>query len=99
MKDLEAAYCGSSAFKDVFQYLRYNKLPSNRNLSEKVRTTAQDYYVIGSILFKYIILKTGELDSVMCIPPSKMDNILDKGPLDPTHRDDREQGPNSPVSE
>ena len=77
MKDLEAAYCGSSAFKDVFQYLRYNKLPSNRNLSKKVQTTAQDYYVIGSILFKYITLKTGELDSVMCIPPSKMDNILD----------------------
>ena len=77
MKDLEAAYCGSSAFKDVFQYLRYNKLPSNRNLSKKVQTTAQDYYVIGSILFKYITLKTGELDSVVCIPPSKMDNILD----------------------
>ena len=77
MKDLEAAYCGSSAFKDVFQYLRYNKLPSSRNLAKRVQTTAQDYYVIGSILFKYITLKSGELDSVMCIPPSKMDNILD----------------------
>ena len=37
----------------------------------------QDYYVIGSILFKYLPLKGGELDSVMCISPSKMDCILD----------------------
>ena len=53
LKDLEAAYCSSSAFKDVFQFLKYNKLPSNKSLAKKVQTTAQDYYVIGSILFKY----------------------------------------------
>ena len=77
LKDLEAAYCNSSAFKDVFQYLRYNKLPSNKRLAKQVQISAQDYYVIGSILFKYLPLKSGELDSVMCIPPSKMDCILD----------------------
>ena len=76
LKDLEAAYCNSSAFKDVFQYLRYNKLPSNKRLAKQVQVSAQDYYVIGSILFKYLPLKSGELDSVMCIPP-KMDCILD----------------------
>ena len=58
-----------------------NYLPKLKTI-QKVQTTAQDYYVIQiwrslSILFKYITLKTGELDSVMCIPPSKMDNILD----------------------
>ena len=77
LKDHKAAYCSSSAFKDVFQFLKYNKLPSNRRLSKKVQACAQDYYVIGSILFKYVTLKDGQLDSVMCIPPSKMDTVLD----------------------
>ena len=71
------AYCNSSAFKDVFQFLRHTKLPSSKRLVKKVEVSAQDYYVIGSILFKYLPLKNGELDSVMCIPPSKMDCILD----------------------
>ena len=26
LKDLEAAYCNSAAFKDIYQFLRYNKL-------------------------------------------------------------------------
>ena len=76
LKDLEAAYCSSSAFKDVFQFLKYNKLPGNKTLAKKIQSSAHDYFVIGSILFKYVTLKDGELDSVMCIPPSKMDIIL-----------------------
>ena len=28
LKDLEAAYCSSAAFKDIYQFLRYNKLPN-----------------------------------------------------------------------
>ena len=77
LKDLEAAYCSSSAFKDVFQFLKYNKLPTNKTLAKKVQSSAQDYFVIGSVLFKFVTLKDGEHDSVMCIPPSKMDYILD----------------------
>ena len=77
LKDLEAAYCSSSAFKDVFQFLKYNKLPTNKTLAKKIQSSAQDYFVIGSILFKFVTLKDGEHDSVMCIPPSKMDYILD----------------------
>ena len=77
LKDLEAAYCSSSAFKDVFQFLKYNKLPTNRKLSKQIQCTAQDYFVIGSILFRNIPQKHGESESVMCIPPSKIDCILD----------------------
>ena len=77
LKDLEAAYCSSSAFKDIFQFLKYNKLPGSKALAKKIQSSAQDYFVIGSILFKYLTLKDGTIDSVMCIPPSKMDIILD----------------------
>ena len=45
IKDLEAAYNCSSAFRDVYQFLKYNKLPPNRRLSVKIQTQAQDYFL------------------------------------------------------
>ena len=72
LKDLEAAYCSSEAFKDIYQFLRFNKLPTSRRLAKRIEANAQDYYVLGSILFKYIPQKSGEIDAVMCIPPSKV---------------------------
>ena len=77
LKDLEAVYCSSEAFKDIYQFLRFNKLPTSRRLAKRIEASAQDYYVIGSILFKYIPQKSGEVEAVMCIPPSKIDFILD----------------------
>ena len=77
LKDLEGAYCDSAAFKDIYQFLRYNRLPSNRRLAKKVEASAQDYYVLGTLLFKYINQKSGDTEAVLCIPPSKIDFILD----------------------
>ena len=77
LKDLEAAYCGSAAFKDIYQYLRFNKLPTSRRLAKRVQTSAQDYYVLGTLLFKYVQDKSGDTDTVLCIAPSKIDFILD----------------------
>ena len=71
LKDLEAAYCSSEAFKDIYQFLRFNKLPTSRRLAKRIEASAQDYYVLGSILFKYIPQKSGEVDAVMCIPLQK----------------------------
>ena len=77
MKDLEAAYNCSSAFRSVYQYLKYNKLPPNRRLSVQVQTQAKDYFLLGCLLFKQIYHKDKLPDSVLCVPPSKMDNLLD----------------------
>ena len=77
LKDLEAAYCNSAAFKDIYQYLKYNKLPNNRRLAKRVESIAEDYYVLGTLLFKYINQRSGDLEAVLCIPPSKIDFILD----------------------
>ena len=49
LKDLEAAYCDSAAFTDIYQFLTYNRLPSNRRLAKRVEASAQDYYVLGHI--------------------------------------------------
>ena len=77
LKDLEAAYCNSAAFKDIYQYLKYNKLPNNRRLAKRVESIAEDYYVLGTLLFKYINQKSGDLEAVLYILPSKIEFILD----------------------
>ena len=77
LKDLEAAYCNSAAFKDIYQFLRYNKLPTSRRLAKRIEANALDYYVLGTLLFKYVHQKSGGVEAVLCIPPSKIDFILD----------------------
>ena len=77
LKDLEAAYCNSAAFKDIYQFLKYNKLPTNRRLAKRIEANSLDYYVLGTLLFKYVHQKSGEVEAVLCIPPSKIDFILD----------------------
>ena len=77
LKDLEAAYCNSAAFKDIYQFLRYNKLPNSRRLAKRIEANSLDYYVLGTLLFKYVHQKSGDVEAVLCIPPSKIDFILD----------------------
>ena len=77
LKDLEGAYCNSAAFKDIDQFLRYNKLPTSRRLAKRIEANALDYYVLGTLLFKYVHQKSGDVEAVFCIPPSKIDFILD----------------------
>ena len=77
LKDMEAAYNNSAAFRDVYHYLRYNKLPPNRRLSVKIQANAQDYFLFGCLLFKQVHHKDQDTTSVLCIPPSKIDTLLD----------------------
>ena len=77
MKDLEAAYNCSSAFRSVYKYLKYNRLPPNRKLSVQVQTQAKDYFLLRCLLFKQVYQRDKLPDSVLCVPPSKMDNLLD----------------------
>ena len=77
LKDLEAAYCNSAAFKDIYQFLRYNKLPTNRRLAKRIEANDLDYYVFGTLLFKYVHQKSGDVEAVLHIPSSKIDFILD----------------------
>ena len=77
LKDLEAAYYNSAAFKEISQFLRYNKLPNKRRLAKRIEANALDYYVVGTLLFKYVHQKSRDVEAVLCIPPSKIDFILD----------------------
>ena len=77
LRDMEAAYNNSAAFRDVYQYLRYNKLPPNRKLSVRIQSIAQDYFLLGCLLFKHQHNRDKESTPVLCIPPSKIDTLLD----------------------
>ena len=77
MKDLEASYIHSGFFKDIYEYIRYNQLPTNQTKAKQVQINSINYFTLGSILFRLIPDKTGQMHPVMCIPPSKMDLILD----------------------
>ena len=77
LKDLEAAYCNSAPFKDIYQFLKYNKLPNSRRLAKRIGANFLDYYVLGTLLFKYVHQKSGDVEAVLCIPPSKIDFNLD----------------------
>ena len=77
LKDLEAAYVQSAYFKDVYEYIRYNKLPTNVRKAYQVQVEANNYFLLGILLFKLHPSKTGEIVPVLCVPPSKMDMVLD----------------------
>ena len=77
LKDLEAAYTHSACFKDIYEYLRYNKLPSNPRKAHQIQINANNHFLLGTLLFKLTPNKLGEMNPVLCVPPSKMYLILD----------------------
>ena len=77
LKDLEAAYTHSACFKDIYEYLRYNKLPSNPRKAHQTQINANNHFLLGTLLFKLTPNKLGVMNPVLCVPPSKMDLVLD----------------------
>ena len=55
LKDLKAAYTHSACFKDVYEYLRYNKLPSNPRKAHQTQIHANNHFLLGTLLFKLLI--------------------------------------------
>ena len=52
VKEIQAEYMSSPYFKDLYQYLAQNKLPSTRNAICKVETLAEKFILLYSLLFK-----------------------------------------------
>ena len=77
LKDIAASYLQSAAFKDIYQYLRFDKLPTNKREAYRVESLSKDYFILGGLLFKHNIAKGVQNDALLCIPPSKIDYILD----------------------
>ena len=50
LKDLEAAYTHSACFKDIYEYLRYNKLPSNPRKAHQTSQCKQPFSPWNSLV-------------------------------------------------
>ena len=51
IKEIQAGYLSSSHFKDIYQYLSQNKLPTSKAAIRKVETLAERYILLDSLLF------------------------------------------------
>ena len=54
VKEIQAGYLVSSPFKDIYLYLAQNKLPSNKTAIKKIKSLAEKYILLDSLLFKIV---------------------------------------------
>ena len=77
LKDLKAAYLTSPHFRDIYLNLTQNKVPLGKRAAKRLEQNARNYMLLDGLLFKIIELEDGRLDTVLCIPTSKVHILLD----------------------
>ena len=73
VKEIQAGYLNSLYFKDLYLYLTQNKLPSSKNIIQKVKALAERYIILDSLLFKLNLEKERVL---LAIPEMCVDQII-----------------------
>ena len=71
LKDLKAAYLTSPHLKNVYLHLLQNRAPIN-----KAAVNACNYMILDGLLFKITENNVGEMDTLLCIPTSKVHVLL-----------------------
>ena len=77
LRDLRAAYLQSPHFRDIYLNLTQNKVPLGKGAAKRLEQNARNYLILDGLLFKIIELEDGRLDTVFCIPTSKVHILLD----------------------
>ena len=77
LKDLKAAYLTSPHFKDVYLHLLQNRSPINKSAAHRLEVNARNYMILDGLLFKITENNVGEMDTVLCIPTSKVHVLLE----------------------
>ena len=77
LRDLRAAYLQSPHFRDIYLNLTQNKVPLGKGAAKRLEQNARNYLILDRLLFKIIELEDGRLDTVLCIPTSKVHILLD----------------------
>ena len=77
LRDLRAAYLQSPHFGDIYLNLSQNRVPLGKGAAKRLEQNAQNYLILDGLLFKIIELEDGRLDTVLCIPTSKVHILLD----------------------
>ena len=77
LRDLRAVYLQSPHFRDIYLNLTQNKVPLGKEAAKRLEQNARNYLILDGLLFKIIELEDGRLDTVLCIPTSKVHILLD----------------------
>ena len=77
LRDLKAACLTSPHFRDIYLNLTQNKVPLGKGAARRLEQNARNYMLLDGLLFKIIELDDGRLDTVLCIPTSKVYILLD----------------------
>ena len=77
LRDLKAAYSTSPHFRDIYLNLTQNKVPLGKGAAKRIEQNTRNYMLIDGPLFKIIEFDDGRLDTVLCIPTSKVHILLD----------------------
>ena len=76
LRDLKAAYLTSPHFRDIYLYLLQNRMPLGKGAAKRLDQNARNYLILDGILFKILENGEGNLDTVLCIPTSKVHILL-----------------------
>ena len=74
IKEIQAGYLSSLYFKDIYQYLTQNRLPSKKSAMKKVEILAEKYILLDS-LFKLVTIP-GKEAALLVIPETCVDKII-----------------------
>ena len=75
IKEIQAGYLSSPYFKDLYLFLSQNKLPSKRSTIKKVKTLAESFVLLDSLIFK-LVTTPGKEVAVLAIPKICVDKII-----------------------
>ena len=76
LRDLKAAYLTSPHFRDIYLYLLQNRMPLGKGAAKRLDQNARSYLILDGLLFKILDDGEGNLDTVLCIPTSKVYILL-----------------------
>ena len=76
LRDLKAAYLTSPHFRDIYLYLLQNRMPLGKGAAKSLDQNARNYLILDGLLFKILENGEGNLDTVLCIPTSKVNILL-----------------------
>ena len=77
LRNLRAAYLTNPHFRNIYLNLTQNKVPLGKGAARRLEQNARNYMLLDDLLFKIIELDAGSLDTVLCIPTSKVHILLD----------------------
>ena len=72
LRDLKAAYLMSPHFRDIYLYLLQNRIPLGKGAARRLDQNARNYLILDGLLFKILDDEEGKLDTVLCIPTTKV---------------------------